>query len=106
MHKLLVVVLLVCVAQVVLGKILQHRHKDAYSTLLQPPRHHNKYHIDRVKDPQDMYFDQQVLDHFATGQPTTFWSQRYFVNTTFYKPGGVCRYVFWVNVHLFIDDFL
>ncbi|KAK3589932.1 hypothetical protein CHS0354_034949 [Potamilus streckersoni] len=37
--------------------------------------------------PSEMWFDKQRLDHF-NGADIRIWSQRYFVNDTFYKDGG------------------
>lgn len=41
----------------------------------------------QLTDENELWFDQQLVDHFDTLNHDT-WSQRYFVNTTHYEEGG------------------
>ena len=38
-------------------------------------------------DSTERFFDKQILDHFALSR-IQYWSQRYFINDTFWTPGA------------------
>lgn len=40
-----------------------------------------------LTDENELWYTEQLVDHFDSLNKTT-WSQRYFVNTTYYEPGG------------------